>query len=244
MPIVCVKTRRVFGEILLKKGSALLTSLLVMGVLMSVSLALSALVLREIYTTREVLDAGRAYYGAESGVEVALYKIKHNLPGWETAKKGFESLKIDNEENVVTEYKVDNTCNAYPCFGNDFEKTNVDLTAFYDILDLNESITIPLFVVGNDRKEHRVKDFTVEFYGIFDPNTDLKVKSNNFRLSGWDILRWKILGISAENKTESVSDFTALSTWTQGENGTGKKNATDATNPSWFGSVSCEASEN
>jgi len=231
-----------------ESGSALLTALLVMGVLMSVSLALSSLVLREIYTTREVLDAGSAYYGAESGIEVSLYNIKHNLPGWETKEKDFVPLQIDDAEKVVTEYKVDNTCNAYPCFGSDFDKGSAekDLTAFYSVLGLNESITVPLFVVGNDGKEHKVKDFTVEFYGVFNPESDLKVKGNNstlkeknFALSGWDILRWKILGISKENKTESVSDFTALSM----QNKAGEKDPTNASIPSWFGSLNCSSSD-
>ncbi|MCK9186580.1 hypothetical protein M0P48_04030 [Candidatus Gracilibacteria bacterium] len=221
-----------------KKGSALLTALLVMGVLLSVSLALSSLILREIYTTREVLDSGKAYYGAESGIEVSLYKIKHSLPGWETPEKGFVPLQIDEDKNVVTEYKVDNTCNAYPCFGSDFNKESAEanLTAFYDVLELNESITLPLFVV-KDGVEHKVKNFTVEFYGIFNPQTDLKIKSGKgFPLSGWDILRWKILGISKADKTESISDFTALSML----NTAGEKNATNAANPSWFGSVRCQ----
>lgn len=226
--------------ILKKNGSALLTALLVMGVLMSVSLALSSLVLREIYTTREVLDAGSAYYGAESGIEVSLYNIKHNLPGWETPKKGFVPLQVDDEKKVVTEYKVDNTCNAYPCFGSDFAKESAELSAFYDVLDLNESITVPLFVVGDDGKEHRVQNFTVEFYGVFDPMNDLKIKGDKFKISGWDILRWKILGISQndiKNKTESISDFTALSLLNQTE---GKeKKSTNAETPTWFGSVSC-----
>ncbi|MFA6306024.1 MAG: hypothetical protein WC651_04885, partial [Candidatus Gracilibacteria bacterium] len=176
----------------------------------------------------------------ESGIEVSLYNIKHNLPGWETKDKGFVPLKIDDEKKVVTEYKVDNTCNAYPCFGSDFNKEKVDdLSAFYDVLELNESITIPLFVV-KDVVENKVENFTVEFYGVFNPNNDLKVKSKSgFTLSGWDILRWKILGISGDenvkNKTESVSDFTALSTL----NKAGEKDPTNAKNPSWFGSVRC-----
>ncbi len=239
MQIISAKIREVIEKALLKNGSALLTALLIMGVLISVSLALSSLVLREIYTTREVLDAGSAYYGAESGIEVSLYNIKHNLPGWETKEKGFVPMKIDDEKNVVTEYKVDNTCNSYPCFSSDFDKKSAekDLTAFYSVLGLNESITIPLFVVGNDGKEHKVRDFTVEFYGIFNPNTDLNIKSK-IKLSGWDILRWKILGISkneTKNKTESISDFTALSLL----NNAGEKNPANAANPSWFGSISC-----
>jgi len=224
-----------------ESGSALLTALLVMGVLMSVSLALSSLVLREIYTTREVLDAGSAYYGAESGIEVSLYNIKHNLPGWETKEKGFVPLQIDDAKKVVTEYKVDNTCNAYPCFGSDFDVKSAesDLTAFYSVLGLNESITVPLFVVGNDYKEHKVQNFTVEFYGVFNPQSDLKVTGGANKLSGWDVLRWKILGISKENKTESISDFTALSM----QNKAGEKDPTNASIPSWFGSVSCSASK-
>ena len=65
------------------KGTALLVALLVMGVLVAIGLALSSLVFRELVITKEFLDAGRAYYTAESGVEIALYAIENHLPGWQ-----------------------------------------------------------------------------------------------------------------------------------------------------------------
>jgi len=71
------------SKILRKEGSALLTALLIMGILIAVSLATSMLIVREVGLTKLTLDAGKAFYGAESGVEVALLQIEENLPGYE-----------------------------------------------------------------------------------------------------------------------------------------------------------------
>lgn len=229
-----------------KNGSALLVALLVMGVLISISLALSTLILREIRITGEALDSGRAYYSAESGIEVALYNLNNQLPGWETENKDYVLLKIDDEYRSVAEYKVDNTCTAYPCFDSGFEFDSLgdkDFFAYYDVLGLNQSITIPLFVVKNG-VEVPVSDFTVEFFAPFNPmedfNDELKA-TLGANLQGWDILRWKIFGLSengGQKFTESISDFTALSKVNYAVDD--KSNfSTNAKNPSWFGSVSC-----
>jgi len=224
-----------------RKGSALLTALLVMGILIAVSLALSSLIFREVRITRSFIDAGQAYYSAESGIEIALYGLNTQLPGWEFEENGdYKSFKVDDEMNTVGEVSVKNSCKAYPCF--DEDEFDIDGSAgkkpllgeFYDVLDLNESINIPLFV-----EEVPVKDFTVEFYSEFDPKMDLKfnVVSSVF-LSGWDVLRWKVFGIRDKIPyvTESVSDFTALSALNNSE-------ATNPAYPSWFGTVDCDYSD-
>lgn len=219
-----------------RKGSALLVALLVMGVLMAISLALSSLILREIRSTKETIDSGRAYYAAESGIEKALYGLHNNLPGWETKEKKFVPLKISDDNQTVAEYRVDNTCSAYPCLDGSYDKSTApsdDYTVYYDVLDLNESITIPLFN-GNVP----VQDFTVEFFPNFSiDNFDPKIKKqlgNN--LSSWDILRWKIFGIyrsdAVQKVTESISDFTASANLSPSL-------STNAKQPSWFGTDNC-----
>ncbi len=238
------------------KGSALLVALLIMGILVSISVVLSILVFREARVTRDLVDAGKAYYAAESGVEIALYGLKHNLPGWEPeydidrdAKSFSVGVNDAGEFTSAGELTVDNRCQAYPCFDEDFDVSGLPTKAFYDVLDLNEAITIPLFTVEAG-VEVPVGDFVVEFFAPFSPQEHLRIGGEE--LSGWDVLRWKLFGIRDEEpkRTETVSDFTAVK-MIQGsiydESGQlleGQIN-THAATPSWFGSRStgCEGDE-
>ncbi len=213
-------------------------ALLVMGVLMAVSLALSALIFRETRITKEFIDSGQAYYAAESAIEVGLYGLNNNLPGWGT--EGYESLKIDDDFNSVAELNVKNQCQAYPCFDDGFDISTAEPKEFYSVLGLNESITVPLFVV-EDGVAKDVTDFVVEFYAPFSPQDDLNINpAADWQLSGWDVLRWKIMGITNQNPakpvTETVSDFTAVSMNNIG----GEQYSSNATNPSWFGTKDCD----
>lgn len=233
-----LKNRKVFPS-----GTALIVALLVMGVLMAISLALSTLVLRESAVTREFLDAGQSFYAAESASEIGLYGVKNNLPGWEPK---FEAvpIKIDGDK-AVAELKISNKCKAYPCFDKDYDIDGKlsgkvpDAKAFYATLGLNESVTVPLFVMGDDGKPVEITDFNVEFYANFDPK-DIKITKDGSSVSDWDVLRWKIVGLndSIQGKapfTESISDFTAVTAALDGT-------FTSATKPSWFGTKPCEGS--
>ncbi|MFH1284575.1 MAG: hypothetical protein ABIH78_03240, partial [Candidatus Peregrinibacteria bacterium] len=174
-----------------KNGTALLVALLVMGVLLAISLSLSSLIFREVYATKGLTDAGRAYYAAESAVEEALYYIDTKLPGWEPS----ENQKIGEVGDMaVFEYDVKNQCNSYPCLDSDeYNYESMFPYQFYDVLDLDESITIPLFAVDGGEVVP-VKNFTVEFFANFDPKRDLKFE-NVQDISGWDVLRWKVFGM-------------------------------------------------
>jgi len=218
------------------KGTALLVSLLVMGVLVSIALSLSALVFRELMITKDFLNSGMAYYVAESGTEIALYALENNLPGWQPIDTNSEGAVLYSVKGVEGSYILDNRCKAYPCFDG-YEKTG-DLTQYYAVLDQNESIQIPLFVVEKGQ-EKPVGDFVVEFYATFHPDKHLNFEANN--LDGWDILRWKIYGINESyNITESISDFTAFSLIENSkDNDTDQRETTNSTIPSWFGTKSC-----
>ncbi len=215
------------------RGTALLTALLIMGVFIAISLALSTLVVRELRVTRDMLDAGKAYYAAESGVEEALYHLDKNLPGWHD-----ESEKIDLGDDVNFEYVVKNTCNVYPCLDDEeYDLSGVPLSAYYDVLELNETTTIPLFTVDEDGNVQSVKDFTVEFFAGFNPAEDLKIQNT----SSWDVLRWKVFGMknTADHgyTTDSIDDFTAVAA---GHTASGEEVYAGAERPSWFGSVDCD----
>lgn len=216
------------------KGTALIIALLVMGILTAVSLAVSALVVREIGVTKMALDAGKAYYAAESGIEIGLLKIKENAPGWEPADVVSAGVSEGQDFRLTLKNKAD----SYPYLDSaKYDLEGAEAEAFYDVLELNESVTIPLFTVDKDEKEVKVEEFRVYFYVNFRPD-DLNFDSLD--LSGWDILRWKIYGLTKEPAvpgiTESINDFTAVSNDTAG-------GFTNAGKPSWFGSVDCNTDD-
>ena len=228
--------KSIWSKIRNQKGTALLTSMLVMGILTSVSLAISVLVVREIGVTRLTLDSGKAYYAAESGVELSLLALENNLPGFQYPGEGVE-VELGDSSAV---FDIKNRANVYPYFdpeeydlGSSIVKDNP--TVFYDVLDLNESITIPLFIVDEDGIEQEIDKFVVQFYVDFEAG-DLKFKEilSERLLVDWDILRWKIHGLNKDTlDTESINDFTAA-TFTSGGD------MTSPSQPSWFGSVNCQ----
>jgi hypothetical protein len=223
-----------------RKGSALLVALLIMGILLAVSLALSVLIFREVSVTKGLLDSGRAYYLAESGVEMSLYKLNNNLPGWQTEGENLElgGGKVD--------FMVKNRCDSYPCFDpEEFQwDASINPGVFYDVLDLNESITIPLFVV-DDGGEKKVKKFMVQFFTDFNPEQVLKIDKVDGEDVMMNVLRWKVFGIpersNGELRTEAISGYAPLSNLTyraEGEEGSATF-STNETHPSWFGTVGC-----
>lgn len=227
--------KAVVREVNSQKGTALLVALLIMGVLTAVSLAVSSLIIKEIGITRLAVDSGRAYYAAESGVEVALLQLEENLPGYEV-EDGSDGGLFELVDGADVSYSIANTANEYPYLDPDkYDAADAPATVYYNSLDLNESITIPLFTVDELGTEKSVTDFRVYYYVDFRPE-DLNF---SFDISGWDVLRWKIYGIkeypaSGVYRTESINDFTAVVVTTDDE-------STNAGTPTWFGSsVDCE----
>lgn len=212
------------------KGTALITALLVMGVLTAISLSVSTLIVREISITRLAIDAGKAYYAAEAGVEMALLDLRDGEA--EEEKKEVEFVE-DSGSAGQAKYEVKSTANSYPpveveegLMGDD------DYRGYYDYLDINESVTIPLFVgTGEASEEDSVVNFVVQFFPNFEVE-DLIFGDKEFEISGWDVLRWKVYGIK-NGRTESINDFTAFAT-AKFEEG-GSTIFTGPRLPSWFG---------
>lgn len=112
------------------RGSALLITLLLLGVLMTLTLSISSLVIREIRVTQSVVDANKAYYASEAGVENALLKLKTGGEGAEPQGKFVQKdcalddanceaatsdfSKIDS--SFAYQYKVSNKASEVPGF--------------------------------------------------------------------------------------------------------------------------------
>lgn len=110
--------KNTFSTIRMKKGSALLITLLLMGALMTITLGISTLVLREIRVTQSVVDANKAYYAAEAGVEEALLGLARNGAGYEP-KGDFAADETAVDPTFQYSYSTSNTTDSVPGFSSD-----------------------------------------------------------------------------------------------------------------------------
>ncbi len=122
-----------------RRGSALLITLLMLGILMTLTLGISALVIREIRVTQSVVDANKAYYAAEAGVENALLGLSKNLAGYEPVGK-FPADAADTaagagagpdplDPSFAYEFTTSNQTDSVPSFP-DGQPIFVDRTAY------------------------------------------------------------------------------------------------------------------
>lgn len=196
-----------------KKGSALIIALLLMGILMTLALGLSNLVIREVRITTDIINSGKAYYAAESGIESALLDLHQNLPGYETQDGMYKGKQgaFDLNEDLTYEYSIQNKTHTYPFV--DTEIINKEIAQEspkkyqYNELGLSDSISIPLFTVGDDGKVKRITNFRIEFF--IDAEILLQYKHSDSNGLVVDMLRWKITGIKNKSGffTESIGDY-------------------------------------
>lgn len=114
-----------------KRGSALLITLLMLGVLMTLTLGISNLVIREIRVTQSIIDANKAYYAAEAGVENALLGLHDSGPGFENQGQflkaggdcaGQTNCQVGEDDfakldaGFAYDYKINNTSDEVPGF--------------------------------------------------------------------------------------------------------------------------------
>lgn len=217
-----------------KNGSALLIALLVMGILLTLTLGLSDLVIREIRQTGDVVASGKAYFSAEAGVENALLDLRENLPGYETqnpADVKDKYVKIqDSATGLDGRYRILNKADSVPFFdpdkpifvpGSDVV-TNVNFVysdhaeATFNDLPLSESVVIPLYSVGQDHQPQKVQNFLIEYYVKFDGHELALSGIPEGNFANLDILRWKVFGKpdpvlggdpAKLAKTDAISDF-------------------------------------
>lgn len=210
-----------------EKGSALLVALLIMGILITLTLGLSSLVIREIRQTSDIVAAAQAYYAAEAGIEHGLMDLKVHLPGYETGDTDNPWHDREPSPGLHYRYRIQNKGDTVPYFDEDkpifigpnnavtkealYTGGNELVAQTYNVLPLNGSVTIPLFTDKGDGTSEDVTDFLIQYYVDFDldiENIDLW-SGKQIRTENFDILRWKIFGSPADNpaKTEAISDF-------------------------------------
>lgn len=173
-----------------KRGSALLVAVIVMGVLLTLSLGVSDLLIGTMRDSRILLEKTQAWYAAESGVEQALFSIYASPPGFEEDKEltdgGFHySYKIAAKSDVIPVQQ---------------DGVSTDSEDSYSILRFNESVAIPLF--AGTSAEGAVRNFRVDYY--LEPDLLL---NGGTAYQDLDILRWKIFGINARGEMEMMSDY-------------------------------------
>ena len=211
-----------------KKGSALLVAVLVMGILMTLVLGLSRLVFREIRSTADIVAAGKAYFASEAGIENALMGLRENLPGYQTDGWLEAEIKLypPGGDTMNYRYRIRNQGDAFPFFNEDepifinpgvavdkdfLYQDSTLLENTYNVLPLNETVTIPLFTVDESGKVKDIENFLIEYYVNFEH--DLNAEFRNLNINEFDILRWKLFGNpkypapSQAMRTESISDF-------------------------------------
>jgi len=195
-----------------QKGSALIIALLIMGILMTLALGLSDLILREIRITNDFVDSGKAFYAAESGIEEALLDLQQNLPGFET-EDGMD------EKELTYIYKIENKTQSIPFVDPEIIDINIAENEpekyLYNVLNLNDSFSIPLFTVNDDGSLDNIKDFRIEYF------TDAKINPNlvedaGITLQNVDMFRWKLTGRNTTGVggktlfTDSIGDYLVL----------------------------------
>jgi len=185
-----------------RKGSALLVALVFAGLLTLVTVGVSSLISRETRIVSGLLTQTRAYYAAESGIELALLDVQENKPGFEA---NTEILEISSDPMVAVKYKVASRTNRIPVLA-DYQLrllgTVLDESVSYNSLKLNESIKLPF--------TDDISDFVVEYYY---PLTGFLEST---QLNQFDILRWKLFGKNKKTgEIDSLNEFVPASDQTR-----------------------------
>lgn len=199
------------------QGSALLIALMLMGILLMLSLGVSNLLIENLRDTRVLTEKTKAWYAAESGVERALLHISQNPPGSEE-----QTQKSLGNTGATYHYAIKAASEIFPV------PEPYETSPLYEVLPLNESVTLPLFQGNNPDEE--VTNFKVEYF--LSPRIQ-EIRSI-YVLENFDILRWKIFGIRKtppdSGAMEVLNEFSPLQ---QGRNNSVTPSCVGTDNACW-----------
>jgi hypothetical protein len=166
------------------RGSALLISILLMSFVIVFGLGISSLIVDSVRVERNVIEAGKAYFAAEGGVEEALYWHENALPGYSV----LDDYEFENDATM--EYDLVASEEVVPCAHRDE----------WRVLAPRESVSLPLFYGEDVAVRGDVTEFEVTYE--LDYGTDWPNPYEN-------ALRWKILGLDTDGdmETEAVSEI-------------------------------------
>ena len=186
-----------------RRGSALITTLLVTALIMLTAVGIAQLITGDIRTGGEFVQDGKALYMAEGGLERGLLTLKDQLPGYQPklVKGGVDKENLSYETNFKTQ--SNDIPHIEPGMVSVLNKADA-----YNTLSAQHSVAVPLFTVDDAGVAHKIHDFLVKYYVPFDLSKNIAES----QLQDIDFFRWKIVGIAPDTKkAESVSDFTSAS---------------------------------
>lgn len=191
-----------------KPASSLLLAIALTSLLLSLTLAVSTLVIWDLRAARVEVAGFKARYAAEGMSELGLLDIKKGLPGYQPSYEDFEFTS--NATASLTSFAKNE---VVPCDGT------------FRRISMNESVQFPLFTQEElEGPQSKVLDFVVDFYVGDEDGVPV------FNPTRGAILRWKVIGFrdeaGFEQTTEAVSEFISL--WDASHN--------SPENPSQFGS--------
>jgi len=200
----------------INKGSALIIALLLMGILMTMALGLSNLVIREVKINSDIISSEKAYYSAEAGIESAMLDLYQNLQGYEIDNTGISRPDL----GLDFTYSIKNKTKVIPYVDTQIINPQIAMGLpreyLYNVLNLNDSITIPLFTVKENGVLVPVTDFRVEYF-MADDTLGYNWYIKNWTTADIPILRWKITGINTDPPdarksfvTESIGDYIGI----------------------------------
>lgn len=161
------------------KGNALIISIILVSLLIILSFGVTSLIVQSTQNVQSIEASHRAFYAAESGVELSLLALKKHLPGFE------EQQKVDIDRLTNLDYTVKAQVNRIPA-----TSTNLILP--------NQTVTLALF-------KDTGKGDTITIQDLKSPDSaTLRFESQSpcFR---WAVFGFKNKG--GELITESLGDY-------------------------------------
>lgn len=177
------------------RGSALLVALIIMGILMTVAIGISELLIRSYRDNRQMIDRTGAWYQAEAGIESALLHITLNPPGFEAKEENID--KADDDDTSFFGYTIKAAARQVPERLYDTQPEPEQFNA----LPLSQTVTIPLFSGTNP--DVGVKKMRIDYY----LGPKIRDQGGKIRSEEFPILRWKIFGKAANGSIEVISDI-------------------------------------
>lgn len=177
------------------RGSALLVALIIMGILMTVAIGISELLIRSYRDNRQMIDRTGAWYQAEAGIENALLLVTQNPPGFEDIK--IEQDKADETDTSFYGFSIKAAARQVP---ERLYPTQPEAEQF-NALPLSETITIPLF--SGTHPDDGIKKLKIEYFLA----PKIRAQGGNITSEEFPILRWKIFGRAVNGSIEVISDI-------------------------------------
>ncbi|MBI5412687.1 hypothetical protein HZA43_06035 [Candidatus Peregrinibacteria bacterium] len=134
------------------------------SVLMAASVAVNALVIRNLKSTGQLEAATRAYLAAEGGIEDALYELSAHFAGYETPDLGNQDARTLNfEDTVKNQWSIQSHLNSGDPHGAFTPDNKLTLSLFNDEGDQTSSIINTINVANNFSVKFKIPEKWISF---------------------------------------------------------------------------------